>query len=138
MATNNCIDCCIRPSVKGRRICYSCKNRRYQAKNPIKAAYHTLKGHAKARGKQFTITFEYFAAFCIEVQYIAKRGRSQTSYHIDRKDETLGYVEGNLQLLTNADNVRKYKRWKAINQKGQSEFETVLVKPLQLDRDTPF
>jgi hypothetical protein len=136
---SKCIDCNTAPPAKGRKICNNCKNHRYEAKYPIKVAYYRLKGHAKARGKLFTITLEYFTAFCIKVEYIAKRGRSSTCYHVDRKDETLGYIEDNLQLLTNAENTRKYKRWKQLNERGESEFEVVTVKPLQLDQhDTPF
>jgi hypothetical protein len=133
-----CTDCKHREAAKGRKICLACKNKRYEAKYPIKIAYLRLKGHAKARGKEFTISEEYFAKFCVEVEYIAKRGRSSTSLHIDRKEEELGYIEGNLQVLENGDNVRKYKRWKALNENGQSEFEVVTIKPLEKDEDTPF
>lgn len=134
-----CIDCNTNESAKGRKICNRCKNRRYETKYPIKVAYHRLKGHAKERGKEFSISFEYFSQFCVEVDYIAKRGRSSTSLHIDRKDEHLGYIEGNLQALENADNIRKYKRWKGLNEKGKSEFEVVTIKPQEYnENDTPF
>lgn len=136
---SKCIDCNTRPPAKGRRVCNNCKNHKYEAKYPIKVAYYRLKGHAKARGKVFTISLEYFQTFCVKVEYIAKRGKSSTCYHIDRKDETLGYIEGNLQILTNAENTRKYKRWKSLNENGQSEFEIVTIKPITFDQtDTPF
>lgn len=133
-----CTDCKHREVAKGRKICLNCKNRRYENKYPIIVAYHRLKGHAKARNKVFTISLEYFTQFCVEVDYIAKRGTSKTSYHIDRVIEELGYIEGNLQLLLNPDNVKKYKRWKCLNENGQSEFEVITIKPLEKDEDSPF
>lgn len=133
-----CTECKCNESLKGRKICSRCKNKRYEDKYPIKVAYHRLKGHAKARGKVFTISEEYFTKFCVEVDYIAKRGTSKTSYHIDRIIEELGYIEGNLQILQNPDNVKKYKRWKALNDQGKSEFEVVTVKPTEQDEDSPF
>lgn len=108
---------------------------RNESKDPQRAAYNRLKGHAKARGKEFSISLEYFRQFCHQVDYIANKGRSSTAYHIDRKDETKGYVEGNLQVLTNAENVRKYKRWKGLNEFNQSQFEVVTVKPQQTSED---
>jgi hypothetical protein len=35
------------------------------------------------------------------------RGRSSDSLTLDRKDPRLGYANGNLQVIPNADNVRK-------------------------------
>ena len=135
-----CSDCNIKPRIKGRTICYACKSRRYAISQPIRVAYHRLKGHAKARGKEFSISFEYFQQFCTQVEYIAKRGRSSTSFHIDRIKEELGYVEGNLQVLENAENVKKYKRWVCLDQDNRSVFKTTINKPPDesLYDDCPF
>ncbi len=135
-----CNDCNTKPRIKGRTICYACKSRRYQISQPIRATYHRLKGHAKARGKEFSITFEYFTKFYIEVDYIAKKGRSSTSIHIDRIKEELGYIEGNLQSLENAENVKKYKRWIDRDRNNKSVFKTITIKPpdKSTDDDYPF
>jgi hypothetical protein len=39
---------------------------------------------------------------------MAGRGITKYSLHVDKIVDALGYVEGNLQVLTNTDNVRKY------------------------------
>lgn len=88
--------------------CGKCDRRNRKLKNPLRSAYDVLKSNAKRRGKVFTITFEYFKKFAIRVDYIAKKGVTKYAYHIDRKNEELGYIPGNLQLLTNEKNVKKY------------------------------
>jgi len=99
---------CKRPARKGRKLCYRCAQRRWREADPVRASFHNLKAHARERGKVFTITLEYFRAFCIRTDYITGKGRSADSYHVDRIDEALGYIEGNLQVLTNTANVVKY------------------------------
>lgn len=39
---------------------------------------------------------------------MAGRGITKHSLHIDKIIDELGYIEGNLQILSNTDNVRKY------------------------------
>jgi hypothetical protein len=39
---------------------------------------------------------------------MAGKGINKTGLHIDRIREELGYIEGNLQILTNTENVKKY------------------------------
>lgn len=87
--------------------CSRCRSRRWRTAHPIEAAFHTLKHHAKARGIEFTITLEYFRNFCNITGYIEQRGKSSTSAQVDRIEEHKGYIEGNLQILTNAQNTRK-------------------------------
>ena len=76
--------------------------------NPQKYSYNTLKNNAKRRDIDFKLTFEEFKQFCFECELINQRGRSKNSYHIDRIDENRGYEVGNLQMLTNIENVKKY------------------------------
>lgn len=71
------------------------------------SAYGNLKTNAKKRKKEFTITFQDFKEFCIETEYLMGKGRSKTSYTIDRIRDEEGYVKGNLRVLTNSNNVKK-------------------------------
>lgn len=73
----------------------------------MKASYQTLKYNATRRNKVFTITFEYFEKFCYETNYMAGKGRSKSSYSIDRIKNELGYIPGNIQKLTVPENSRK-------------------------------
>lgn len=105
-----CIDCSNK-AAKNRRYCLSCVNRRYRDKDPVRYCYKNLKANAKRRGKFFDLTLEEFREFCIKYNYIEKKGRSATSYTVDREIEELGYTKSNLQALPNRENIKKYKRW---------------------------
>ena len=87
----------------------ACRMKEWRKKNPLKYAYRALRDNAKRRGKEFSISFEYFKKFCIKTEYEKKRGIFKDCYTIDRINPDLGYVEGNLQVLTNSENVKKYQ-----------------------------
>lgn len=91
-----------------RSYCYSCNIKRYKERHPERYAYRVLKNNALRRGKPFTISFEYFLKFAVKTNYMAGKGITKHSLHVDRIKEHLGYVEGNLQVLTNTENVKKY------------------------------
>lgn len=74
----------------------------------MKAAFQTLRQNARRRGKEFTLTFEDFEAFCYAFDYIAGKGRKAKSYTVDRIDNEKGYTRDNIQMLTKSDNVKKY------------------------------
>jgi len=88
--------------------CSTCRSRRTRAADPIRYSYINLRTNAKRRGKVFTITLDYFRQFCYSTPYLTGKGRTATSWTVDRIIEELGYIEGNIQALQNADNVRKY------------------------------
>lgn len=134
-----CNQCGERLRVKNRTICYSCKNKNYEKKHPLRVAFHRLKGHAKSRNKKFLITFEQFCEFAVQVDYISKKGRSKKSYHIDRIDEEKGYEIDNIQILTNTENVKKYLKWKQRDKNGKDQFFVYIKKEEILkDEDLPF
>lgn len=91
-------------------FCNTCRSRAWRAANPMRHAWNNLKTHARERGKTCTISFEDFKAFALRVDYIDKKGIKKDGFHIDRINETKGYVKGNLQLLTNAENNAKYRK----------------------------
>ncbi len=95
-------------SIKGRGYyCKHCYNKRYKEKNPERYAYRNLKSNAKSRGKEFTITFDYFKQFCFETEYIKNKGKTSKSYSIDRIKDELGYVPGNIRILELGQNTAK-------------------------------
>lgn len=89
------------------RICHKCRHRKHKLKDPISYAYNALRQNAKRRGHSFGITLEYFRGFCKETDYINKKGRHKTSLSIDRINPNLGYIEGNLRVLTLSDNASR-------------------------------
>lgn len=90
------------------KMCSTCRSKVTRAKDPVKYAYYNKKHNAAKKGKPFTITLAYFRAWCAKVKYIGFTGRKADSYTIDCIINDLGYVPGNLQVLTNRDNVKKY------------------------------
>ena len=94
-----------------RKYCHSCNIKVFKENNPEKYSYFVLKNNAKRRGKEFSITFDYFLLFVKKHNYIAGKGITKNGLHIDRINESMGYVEGNLQVMTNTENVKKYLRY---------------------------
>jgi hypothetical protein len=87
--------------------CGSCRAKREKAHDLVAWAYRKLKSNAKRRRIFFDLTEPQFREFCYETQILIGRGRTATSYHVDRIDEELGYTVGNLQKLTNSENAKK-------------------------------
>jgi hypothetical protein len=101
---------CRNQRAKHRTICGSCKTKKYRLNNPMKYAFQSLKDNAKRRGKEFNITFEDFKQFCNESDYLRGKGKSSTSYSIDRIDNTKGYTLDNIQILTLSENSKKQSK----------------------------
>lgn len=77
-------------------------------KDPIYDRYVNFKGNALRRCKEFSITLEQFRNFCQETGYIIKKGYRGKNCTVDRIRNWEGYHIGNLQLITNKANIRKY------------------------------
>jgi len=112
-----------------------CGKKAWRKKYPIKAAYQTLKYNAKRRGKTFTITFEYFKAFCFVTNYHKKRGKRKDCYSVDRINPELGYIEGNIRSITVSDNVRRvhYAIWDD-NEKQMKYWHELITKEMDNQR----
>ncbi len=106
---------CTTKTPKHRTICCKCISRKYRSDNPVRSSFDILRTNAKRRGKEFDLTFDQFKKFAIETEYIAGKGRSSQSFTIDRIDQDLGYTINNLQVLTNAENVKKHKKYLKYN-----------------------
>ena len=130
---------CQTTAAKHRTICSKCISRRYRANNPIQSAYQNLRTNAKRRGKEFDLTFIQFKEFAIKTNYIAGKGRSSTSYHIDRIDEEKGYTIDNIQVLTNAENSKKYRSYLKVSYDESGvpyKFWVEQNKPVSTDTDS--
>jgi len=134
-----CIKCKEKEAENKSKNCNSCNYLQKKKSNPIRIAYQSLKGHAKERGKDFNLTIQEFTEFCIKSEYINKKGIKKDSFHIDRINESVGYQIGNLQLLTNSENIRKYIQFVEINRDGSKKFTTTVNLNLNNQiNDTPF
>lgn len=99
--------------------CETCHKRRWRENNPVQAVYSDLRSNARRRGVGFFITFGEFVDFIVDTAYMRFKGRFPKDLTIDRKIPKLGYRAGNLQILPNEDNVRKYRNgeaWEPVKQ----------------------
>jgi hypothetical protein len=85
----------------------------------MRRLFRNLKAHAKARGKEFTIDFDYFSARALINGYDVNHGREGQKLQVDRIHVHIGYVVGNIQFLTTSENSRK--SWWERNQTTSSE-----------------
>lgn len=90
--------------------CNPCRAAREKDRDLVRWAYRKLKSNAQGRGCFFDLTLEEFRAFCYETQILHGRGRTSQSYHVDRIIDAKGYTAGNLQKLTNRENLAKEMR----------------------------
>jgi len=97
---------CKNPS-KGRKLCASCRSRKARKKNPIRYAYNCLKSNAKRRGRIFELTFKFFKEFCKKTNYIKLKGMGPDDMTIDRKVSPLGYIDGNIRMISRSANAMK-------------------------------
>lgn len=89
--------------------CITCEVRLYRANNVARDAYRVIKDRALRRNQIFDLTFEQFMAIPRIDEYLAHRGRGKDELHLDRVKVHLGYVPGNLEVLTCAENLRKQR-----------------------------
>lgn len=115
MVTNACprnMDLCKGGVVRGcrnirksdRLLCSRCYMRQWREANPLQAAFATLRDHARARGIEFSISFEDFREFAELSDYVERKGTTAQALTVDRRDNLRGYVPGNIQPLTRAEN----------------------------------
>lgn len=101
---------CVNIAPPERVICYKCKTRKQREKDPIRAVYDDRKSSARRRHIDFNWTFEEFKQFCEKTNYMELRGTGANDMTIDRIRAWEGYHKDNVQLLPNAENVKK--RWR--------------------------
>jgi len=91
------------------KICWTHQGKQQKIENPVRYYYDILRSNAKRRKKKFTLTVCYFKLFCLVSGYLDKKGIKGNDFNIDRIDPNKGYEAGNIQLMTNAQNLKK--RW---------------------------
>lgn len=140
---NTCAETgCRKQTREGHTICSGCDKKRWRKKYPMKAAYQTLKYNCTRRKIFFDLSFEEFAQFCYETDYMAGKGRSSESYSIDRRIEgkTPGYTFTNIQMLTKGQNSIKEheRRKKMLVYDWKTKSATVVAKETTVNKENPF
>lgn len=111
-------------------------SRRWRENNPVKYAYNNLKGSAKRRGLEFTLTFEQFEEFAVRTEYIQNKGKKRDSYTIDRINPLKGYIIENIRILPLSVNS---SRKKVLDYCWMTKTAKVIDRrPSEPDEDNPF
>jgi len=84
--------------------CSKCSMRAWRARNPVGALLAWLRWRAKVKEVPFDLTFTWFESF------LRREGYDRALHHVDRIRTWEGYVKGNLQLLSGAENIAKGNR----------------------------
>lgn len=120
---------CTNLARPGRKICWKCKARRYTEKYPLENTYRFLKANAKRRGIVCTLTLEEWKQFCDATNYLKLRGTYAQDMTVDRINPSLGYIAGNLQMLTRSENAKK-----AVKERKKALFQGLCPR----QNDDPF
>lgn len=99
---------CRNDAAQRANYCHKCIQRKWRAKNPIKYIYNRLKDRSRKRGQSFDLKFEELVEFLNDnPAYFKFKGTTKSSLQIDRIDISKGYSKGNLQVITQEENIRK-------------------------------
>lgn len=135
---------CRRPAKSG-TLCYRCEHERKKKNNPYRYWYGVNRRNARRRAKKYNngkfwyVTFEYWVKFCDDTGYLTLKGRDKYAASIDCIENDLGYVDGNIRLLTVSDNAKKGTKkvfWNWITK----TWELIVINPAFIDEplDLPF
>jgi hypothetical protein len=100
--------CKSKPCAKKRGLCHKHYAIHRRIQDPVYDRFVNFRGNALRRCKDFTITLEQFREWCQVKGYIIKRGHRGKNCTVDRIRNWEGYHIGNIQLITNMANIRKY------------------------------
>lgn len=107
-------------------------------------SYNNLRNNARRRGIFFAVSLDYFQEFCEQTNYLELRGIGGNDMTIDRDKPELGYIDGNLVMMTRAANAAKrYDDEKRLREKLWAEkfkMVEVLIENvvIEVPEDPPF
>lgn len=90
-----------------KRYCYRCEHAHRKEKNPYLYWFGVLRRNARRRGKFFGLTFEYWVQWCDETGYLGIKGKHKGDGSVDCIINELGYIDGNIRVLTVEANAEK-------------------------------
>jgi hypothetical protein len=99
---------CMNKAPKHRHRCHKCFKRLFAQRNPVRYYFDNLVQNAKKRGSRVEFSFKWFKNF-VTGKLFDKDGKRLIKHgSIDRiRNDIRVYREGNVQILTLADNTRK-------------------------------
>lgn len=104
--------CSDKPHEKKGGLCHKHYARKIREQDPVYARYNQFCGNARKRKIENSVTLEEFRKFCIDNDYIVKKGRRGQNATIDRRCNVHGYHIWNMTILTNRQNASKGNRFR--------------------------
>ena len=104
---------CRNERMSDRKLCSKHNMQLWRARNPTRNAYNNVRGKAKQRKVEFTLTFEEFCSIDEATGYVSAKGQDMDSLTLDRIDPNQGYSFENIRVITLSENSRKgcYEKW---------------------------
>lgn len=104
--------------------CHAHWQARYRLNNPKRSAYRALQDHARGRKLEFSLTYDYFLGMMDSAAAWDREAKSRgETVSIDRIDASLGYVRGNVRVVSLSENVLKGNRERFLPQNVQAVLE---------------
>ena len=98
-------------------VCHKCRQAKWRRNNPLRSAFATLRDHARGRGIVFKLTFKHFRKVAIRAGYVQGLNGAH-GLSVDRRRDELGYVNGNIRIISFSANVAKENRRRARERAG--------------------
>lgn len=87
------------------RFCHRCWQKRWRKRDRKKAAFATLRDHARGRGIEFTLSFERFVEITDEAGYWDQQPETEAErLTVDRILMAGGYTDTNVRVIPKGDN----------------------------------
>jgi hypothetical protein len=82
----------------------------FSRRHPAQAYLNRLRCHARSRGIAFTLTLEELLEVCKDFNFQQYDTPQGDRLSVDRIDARLGYMRGNIQVMTVRENTVKQRR----------------------------
>lgn len=104
--------CTNHPNPKKGGLCDMHYARKIREEDPVYARYNQFCSNARKRNVENSVTLLQFRKFCLDNDYIVKKGRRGQKATIDRRCNIHGYHIWNMTILSNKANARKGNRFR--------------------------
>lgn len=112
---------CCNDSKARQLLCHKHFQQRWRSRAKKENTYALLKSHAKARGIPFDLSREYFSGLADALAMFDHQAETRGEIpSLDRIDPTLGYVRGNVRVISHSENVVKGNRERYLPEHIQS------------------
>jgi len=99
------------PAPRKGGLCHKHYHRQMKERDPVAQRYMQFRSKSKYRGIENSVTLEEFRKFCVDNDYIVKKGNRGKRCTIDRRCNIHGYHIWNMQILTLRRNASKGNRF---------------------------